>query len=188
MHFLKILTLPSGSHYLFTDDQTMKTMKHHKDLGVLVTNNLIWSDHINYICSSAYRSFHLIHHSILRKCLYFTLVHSRLTYCFQVWRPRLIKDIVFLERVQRHATKYILNDYYTDYGTRLISLHLLPLVYWLELQDLMFLIKCFKDPTDESDISNHVSLFLHLQEPQALNISSTTSITPPRHVTSILIE
>ena len=50
MRFSEVLTLPPFFHYLyyFNDNQTIKAVKHHKDLGVLVTNNLTWSDHINY--------------------------------------------------------------------------------------------------------------------------------------------
>ena len=55
-----------------------------------------------------------------------------------------------MEKVQRSAIKYILNDY--------SRLHLLPLLmYWLE-QDLMFLINCIKYPLSNFDISNHVKL------------------------------
>ena len=67
------------------------------------------------------------------------------------------KDIVCLEKVQRRATKYILSDFSTDYKSRLRSLHLLPLMYWLELQDLIFLVKSIKDPPDNCDISSYVT-------------------------------
>ena len=89
---------PQAVTTYFIDNQAIKTVKHHK--GVLVTNNLTSSDHINYICSSAYRSFHLIRRSVsssnqmLRKFFFFTLISSRLTYCSQVWKSFLIKDII----------------------------------------------------------------------------------------------
>ena len=63
-----------------------------------------WSKHINFICSSAYQSLHLICHSIsfhspkVRKQLYISLVRSRLTYSWQVWKSHLIKDITCLEK------------------------------------------------------------------------------------------
>ena len=53
----------------------------------------------------------------------------------QVWRPHLMKDILNLERIQRRATKYVLNDYTSCYKDRLINLRLLPLMYIFELQD-----------------------------------------------------
>ena len=67
----------------------------------------------------------------IKKLMYISLVHSRLTYCSQVWRPMLIKDIVTLERVQRHATKFIVAASSVSYRDRLITLNLLPLMYFL---------------------------------------------------------
>ena len=43
--------------------EPIKCVEKYTDLGILVTNNLTWSNHINTICSSAYQSFHLIRHS-----------------------------------------------------------------------------------------------------------------------------
>ena len=45
-----------------------------------------------------------------------------------------MKDILTIERVQRRATKYILNDYTSCYKTRLLKLNLLPLMYMFELK------------------------------------------------------
>ena len=73
-----------------------------------------------------------------------------------MWRPRFIKDIQLLERVQRRATKYILNDFTSDYKDRLISLELLPLMMFYELLDIMFFVKSFKTPNDCFNISNYL--------------------------------
>ena len=35
----------------------------------------------------------------IKKFLYLCVVRSQLTYCSQLWTPRLIKDIILLERV-----------------------------------------------------------------------------------------
>ena len=78
-------------------------------------------------------------------------------YCSQLWRPHLIKDITCLERVQCRATKFVLNDFTSNYKSRLTSLNLLLLMYWLEIQDLMFLIKCVKYPSDNLDIFSRKS-------------------------------
>ena len=72
-------------------------------------------------------------------------------------RPQLIKDITMLERIQRRATKYILNDYNSSYKSRLQQLNILPLMFIFELQDLMFLIKSLKSPTDNFSINNHIT-------------------------------
>ena len=92
----------------------------------------------------------------IRKRLYLALVRSQLSYCSQLWRPRLMKDIVCLEKVQRRASKYILGDRESDYRSRLITLNLLPLMYWLELQDLIFCVKSLQSPSDNFNIRNYV--------------------------------
>ena len=65
-------------------------------------------------------------------------------YGSQIWRPLLIKDMKPIESLQRRATKYILNDYTSDYRSRLIQLNLLPLSMQLELNDICFFIKSLK--------------------------------------------
>ena len=44
-----------------------------------------------------------------------------------------------------------------DYKSRLLSLHLLPLMHWLELQDITFLVKCLQQPTANTEIASFVS-------------------------------
>ena len=102
------------------------------------------SKHNNRISLKAYCSLHLICRSIspsapiyIKTHLYIMLVRSQLTYCSQLWQPRLIKDIKCLKRVHRRDTKFVLQDHSSDYKTRLISLKLLPLMYRLELQSLV---------------------------------------------------
>ena len=75
----------------------------------------------------------------IKKLMYISLVRSRLTSCSQVWRPMLIKDIVTLERVQRHANKFIVAASSVSYRDRLITLNLLPLMYFYEYLDLLIL-------------------------------------------------
>ena len=67
-----------------------------------------------------------------------------------------MKDIVCLEKVQRRASKYILGDRESDYRSRLITLNLLPLKYWLELQDLIFCVKSLQSPSDNFNIRNYL--------------------------------
>ena len=62
-----------------------------------------------------------------------------------------------LERIQRRATKYILSDYTSSYKSRLQQLNILPLMFVFELQDLMFLIKSLKSPTDNFNINNYIT-------------------------------
>ena len=72
----------------------------------------------------------------------------------------MIKDILTLEKVQRQATKFILNDYESDYKTQLLKLGLLPLMYILDFYDILFFIKAFQQPSSHFNI-NHYITFSH---------------------------
>ena len=52
---------------------------------------------------------------------------------------QLLKDLTDLERIQRQSTKFefILIDYTSDYKSRLLKLKLLPLMYMLDLSDIV---------------------------------------------------
>ena len=93
----------------------------------------------------------------LKGQLYVAFIRSKLAYCCQLWRPYAIKYIVMLEKVQQRATKFVLNDYNSDYRHRLHKLDLLPLMYWYEIQDLLFLIKCLQNPPDNFNIYDCIS-------------------------------
>ena len=84
----------------------------------------------------------------------------KLTYCSQLCRPHLLSDItMIIEKVQRLATRFILHDYTSSsYMDRLVKLNLLPTCYWLELQDILFLIKCIQHSSDNFNIHNHGDL------------------------------
>ena len=103
------------------------------------------------------RCFSKFHSPILKKTLYLTLVRSQITYCSAIWRPYLVKDIQNFERIQRRATKFILNDYDSDYYTRLMKLELLPLMYTFDLFDIVFILKSLKYPSPSFDIKNFIS-------------------------------
>ena len=145
------------------DGTNVPSPESHRDLGVLVRGDLSWCDHYSHICSKAYSSLYMIKRAFTtadvssKRRLYISLVRSKLVYCSQLWRPYLKKDILILERVQRRATKYILGDYSSSYRERLMALDLLPLMYWLELNDLMYLVNALKNPSDNMSILQFVS-------------------------------
>ena len=140
----------------------IRQMFQHKDLGVTFFTDLHWTDHYKTIIAKDYQTLGLLRHTFnvnsiaAKKQLYISLVKSQLLYCSQLWRPQLLKDIFILERIQCRATKYILNDYQLPYKERLEWLHLLPLMYTYELNDLILFIKSLKAPTDHFDIRNHI--------------------------------
>ncbi len=80
------------------------------------------------------------------KKLYISLIRSQMMYGSQLWRPMLIKDVSNLERLQRRATKFILQNYVSDYKSRLLSLNLLALMMLYELNDIMLTSKIHPSP------------------------------------------
>ena len=77
-----------------------------------------WSQHIHQIAVKANvstlslikRNLKLANKS-LRETAYFTLVWSQHDYAFTVWSPRLSKDKLELEKVQRRAARFVCNNY-----------------------------------------------------------------------------
>ena len=126
----------------------------HKDLGILISSDLEWSLHQDNVLTKAYKTLGLIQRtfsnsisSSVKNKLYISLIRSQLMYCSPVWRPHLMKDIIKLEQLQCRATKYFLQDYSSDYKSRLTNLNLLHLMYVLEISDIIFFINNIKNPT-----------------------------------------
>ena len=94
-----------------------------------------------------------------KKVLYNSLVRSKLLYCSPIWRPCIISDIKALENVQRRATRFILSRSDINYRLRLLHLHMLPLMMVLELNDILFFVKCLKEPSDHFDIKRFFTFF-----------------------------
>ena len=88
-------------------------------------------------------------------CVLISLVRSQLMFCSSLWKPYLLKDIRQLEQLQRRTTKYILNDYTSNYKSRLLELKILPLMYVLDMCDIMFFIKSLKAPTNAFNVTDY---------------------------------
>lgn len=162
MHLRFCLGDPSIYSSYTINDIPIQVKSEHRDLGVIASSDLTWKCHYDHQVTRVYRTLGLLRRtfkaadSIAAKLhLYVSLIKSQLLYCSQVWRPHFIKDIVKLENVQRRATKYILNDYNSDYKSRLTSLNLLPLMLEFEISDLMFCIRSFKSPASHFNISDY---------------------------------
>ena len=151
-------------HSYFINDKEILSKDCHKDLGVFIAGDLSWSVHYDHICSRAYKMLGLLRRVfcrantiIAKKHLFNVLVKSQISYCSEIWRPHLLKDMQTLENIQRRATKFILSDFSSDYKSRLLSLNMLPLMMQFELSDIMFFIKSLKEPSDSFDILKYVT-------------------------------
>ena len=118
-----------------------------KDLGVLITNDLKFSENCSIISKKAFQKTALIHKTFSYKsrdfllALYKTYVRPQLEYCSTVWSPHLLKDIYLIESVQRRFTKSIPGLSNVCYRQRLLCLKLETLEYRRLCFDL---IQCYK--------------------------------------------
>ena len=86
-------------------------------LGITVNSKLKWSEHISSISSKASRSSGLIKRNLwncprkVRETAYTSIVRPKLEYASASWDPHYKKDISTLERVQRKAARFCLQNF-----------------------------------------------------------------------------
>ena len=134
--------------------------KEEKDLGIIMSHNLSWRDHIMLKVNIANRMLGIIKRTCGRRPtsdvflkLYIHLVRPHLEYACEVWSPHQAYLVDILEGVQRRATKVIIK--HKPYGERLKDLKLLSLVSRRKYFDLIFLFKC-RQGLCEIDLSNNL--------------------------------
>ena len=94
----------------------LKVVHKSKDLGIIMSNNLKWSDQVNSTVNKANRILGLIKRTIgssntaVFAKLYQALVRPVLEYAAPVWSPYLVKDVKALESIQRRASRLALNQ------------------------------------------------------------------------------
>ena len=101
-----------------------------KDLGILLSNDLTFTKHINKVtlaCSKmvgwTMRTFKTRSAHIMLT-IFKSIIQSRLDYCSQLWSPTSASEIGKLEDIQRHFTKRIEGMEGLNYRQRLAKLHL----------------------------------------------------------------
>lgn len=100
---------PCVQYYI--EGAAIKPVKSQNDLGIIVTSDLVWSEHILSIVSKANRISYLISKTF-RGCspltaakLFTTYVRPILEFAGPVWNPDLQRDVNILESVQRRFTR-----------------------------------------------------------------------------------
>ena len=130
------------------DDVKLECVTEFPDLGVKIESDLSWHSHVTSKVKRANSLLGFIKRTLgfnssvqSKQTLYLALIRSTLMYGSTVWCPNR-GDMKLLEGVQRRATKYILNDYTSDYKLRLKKTNLIPLNYYKEYRDFCFMYKC----------------------------------------------
>ena len=93
------------------NDKPIATLEHYRDLGVIMSHSLSWSEHLKYISSTAYKFLGLIRHSFSGGHLpwskkdFLHIPHSLTAYMlFTDLATHLLNDITALERIQRRGS------------------------------------------------------------------------------------
>ena len=142
---------PFINEYTLNNTQLVRVSA-EKDLGVTITGTLSWYPYIYTIITWDNKLLGLLKWTCplltdvsTRRAPYLSLVKSQLCYATQVWSLAQVSLKTQGERVQRRATRWILQTRIGEmsYRDRLITLDLLPLTYDRELKDLVFFYKCF---------------------------------------------
>lgn len=136
----------SNTQYYFAASPILKT-DCQKDLGILVSKDLKWDLHIKTACSKALGVFFMLKRSsptlslITKLNLYKSMVVPTLIYGSVCWFNN-VTNTKCLEKVQKRCTRWISSDWKSNYKQLLLKCNLLPLSLYLQLQDILFLMKC----------------------------------------------
>ena len=156
----------------------------YKNLGVWITSDLTWTQHISSVYSSLSLIRRVVHYSssnTIKRSLYSTLVRSHLVYCSLIWRPQLKRTLSSWKSC--NVNDKLLSSFTSsdlDYKSRLIDSKLLPLSLGLEVQDVLFLIKLMNDPPDNFNITDYISFVSSSTSAATMNRIKWTIPLKPR--------
>ena len=116
-----------SKHPYHLSNTELKSINSCKDLGVHVSRDLSWSNHVDAIVNKANKVVGLLKRTVGSKnreifsMLYKSLFRPILEYACPVWSPYLVKDKLAIEKVQRRAwrTMYIAKLEHTSASNRI---------------------------------------------------------------------
>ena len=119
--------------YYVSEDYLLDPSSKVRDLGVLITSDMSWSQHMaaivtraNGVASWALSVFGSREKDVMLT-IYKSLVRGHLEYCCPLWHPSKISDIELVESVQREFTRKIRGMRSLSYWERLKTLNLFSL-------------------------------------------------------------
>ena len=130
--------------YLTVDGTPLQSIKY---LGVYISSNLTWGQHISNTCKKAKKHLGLLHQKFhqaspqVRSKLYSSVILPRLEYCSSVWDPHQAKYVSMLESVQTFGCRVISKGWNSNYPTQLTHLRMATLQSCRKQQRL---IMCYK--------------------------------------------
>ena len=98
----------------------MTVVNSHSCLGVTVTSDLRWHEHVNSISVKATNTLNFIRCNVYccppdtKTTAYISLVRPHLEHAAAAWDPYHVGDCKQLEKVQRRAARFVKRDYRSD--------------------------------------------------------------------------
>ena len=167
---------PDGSH--------IPEKTHVKDLGVTMSNNVTFSEHINKICQKArdmcswiLRTFKA-RTPILMLTLWRSLVQPILDYCSQLWCPISIGQIKQIEEIQKAFTRKIRSGQSENYWLRLKTYRLYSQERRRERYRILYLWKIREKIVPPVGEGNSGLFKLHARNGQTCDIPLAGRNTP----------
>jgi Reverse transcriptase (RNA-dependent DNA polymerase)/Endonuclease-reverse transcriptase len=107
---------PVNTVYKLSDHQLARVHS-YKYLGLHITSDLNWSNHVNYVTNKASRALYVTRvalsksSSAVKATAYKTLVRPIVEYSSSVWDPFRVGQINAVEAIQRKAARFCLKKY-----------------------------------------------------------------------------
>ena len=123
------------------------------DLGVTLSNKLLWKEHCDKLVSKAnsklgllMRTCHFTMDKKQKRTFYLTIVRSTFEHCSIIWHPKSPNQIAKFEAIQKRAIKWIYGrkfDHYKDneFFDKQKELDILPIKFKFFLNDLALFYK-----------------------------------------------
>ena len=105
-------------HQYILHGQFLESVPSAKYLGITITKDLTWSQHILNVSNKANSTLGFLRRSLkinsstIKERAYMTLVRPNLEYCSSVWDPSTAVAKYNLERVQRRTARWVLHRYH----------------------------------------------------------------------------
>ena len=117
------------------NDHILDIREEHPYLGIILHKSLSWSSHISKISTKASQTFNFLRRNLskysppIKASAYLTLVHPIMEYAAVAWDPYQQNNINALEKIQRRAARWVMNDYgrYNSVSNLLHDLNWQPL-------------------------------------------------------------
>ena len=113
-------SIPSSP--LLLEGHPLVQVKMFKYLGVLLSHDLSWGEHVQSVCSKARKILGLLYGRFYNNApsnslvqLYLSLVRLHLDYASAIWSPHVKKDKIALENVQKFACRMATRSWDSSY-------------------------------------------------------------------------